>query len=83
MKQSTDNIDVEIREEGDKIKETGLKRDAWGQLDAAVPVSHSTMKMFLLLSCLSLALAKPQFGTDLGLTEGRIIGGEEAPKRNQ
>ena len=30
---------------------------------------------------LGLATAKPQFGTELKLTEGRIIGGEEAPKR--
>ena len=39
------------------------------------------MMMLVLLACLSLAGAKPQFGKDLGLTEGRIIGGEEAPKR--
>merc|ERR1719179_126980 len=29
---------------------------------------------------LGLATAKPQSGTELKLTEGRIIGGEEAPK---
>merc|ERR1711913_268765 len=38
------------------------------------------MKFLTVFAGLSLAGAKPQFGKDLGLTEGRIIGGEEAPK---
>merc|ERR1711964_3740 len=37
-------------------------------------------KFLILLVGLGLVAAKPQFGKDLGLTEGRIIGGEEAPK---
>ena len=40
------------------------------------------MKFLLVLVGFSLVAAKPQFGKDLGLGEGRIIGGEEAPKRN-
>ena len=40
------------------------------------------MKFLTLFAGLSLVAAKPQFGKDLRLAEGRIIGGEEAPKRN-
>ena len=40
------------------------------------------MKFLTMLAGLSLVAAKPQFGKDLRLAEGRIIGGEEAPKRN-
>ena len=40
------------------------------------------MKFLVVLAGLSLVAAKPQFGKDLRLAEGRIIGGEEAPKRN-
>ena len=38
------------------------------------------MKCFVLLSLCALSLAKPQ-GKLVTETEGRIIGGEEAPKR--
>ena len=38
--------------------------------------------LLVLVLGLSLVAAKPQFGKDLRLAEGRIIGGEEAPKRN-
>merc|ERR1711964_702518 len=37
-------------------------------------------KFLILLVGLGLVAAKPQFGKDLRLAEGRIIGGEEAPK---
>ena len=40
------------------------------------------MKFLIVLAGLSFVAAKPQFGKDLRLAEGRIIGGEEAPKRN-
>ena len=40
------------------------------------------MKFLTVFAGLSLVAAKPQFGKDLRLAEGRIIGGEEAPKRN-
>ena len=39
------------------------------------------MSKLLLLGCIGVALSKPQFGAELSLGEGRIIGGEEAPKR--
>merc|ERR1711874_897778 len=38
------------------------------------------MKFLVVLAGLSLVAAKPQFGKDLRLAEGRIIGGDEAPK---
>merc|ERR1711953_232025 len=38
------------------------------------------MKFLTVFAGLSLVAAKPQFGKDLRLAEGRIIGGEEAPK---
>ena len=39
------------------------------------------MSKLLILGCIGVVFSKPQFGAELSLTEGRIIGGEEAPKR--
>merc|ERR1711944_317730 len=50
-------------------------------MGSPAPAPQLNMKKFLLvLVGLSLVAAKPQFGKDLRLGEGRIIGGEEAPK---
>ena len=51
-------------------------------MELYLSLSHDIMKFFMFLAGLGLAAAKPQFGKDLSLAEGRIIGGSEAPKRN-
>merc|ERR1711863_157707 len=50
-------------------------------MGSSAPVSlQVSMKFLIVLVGLGLVAAKPQFGKDLRLAEGRIIGGEEAPK---
>jgi len=48
-------------------------------MGSSAPQLNMNFLLVLVLG-LSLVAAKPQFGKDLTLTEGRIIGGEEAPK---